>query len=404
MILIFGILVVLAAGMVAMSDASAVRCSDDRNPIQSPRGSMACVFDDTLVKLLDRGWIIPPVPDIKELYAYESCGSDDEYYTYHASKDHPYEKVIPITHSITDGEFVKLCVQPYYKWFNIHLDTDTGGSITLEIPKNKIDLKQYDYYHCKHYVAIYDSDPRYVGIAGEQVAETAESRTLKFTYDEPLSAIISFGGYSIIDGTDYSQPNYCVKKSEAQIPGRAWWSYDIHLNLECEWPLNLNYTITGGGSVDKICAEHFSHERVTSVIIHLSDVTSLGYLTVDFPWRALADQRILGLDYPGIFGAANNSDPENCLAPEIIARSKTGQTFKFPIKDTNAIQIGYVQDPASVIDLEQVIDAVKPSNRTATDKFSGTYNKDPEHVTHETIYMEPFDKRIDGKFIGRCNK
>ena len=319
------------------------------------------------------------------------------------AKYHPYEKVIPITHSITDGEFVKLCVQPYYKWFNIHLDTDTGGSITLEIPKNKIDLKQYDYYFCKYYVAIYDSDPRYVGIAGEQVAETAESRTLKFTYDEPLSAIISFGGHSIIDGMDYSQPNYCVKKSETQIPGVAWRSYDRHLNLECEFPINLNYTITGGGSVDKICVIYFDYDRIMGVAIHLNNVTSLGYLIVDFPWYALAPQRIPGVNHPGIYGTVSNSDPENCIEPEIIARNKTGQTFKLPIKDTSYIGIGYERDGGSLIDLEQVIDAVKPSNRTATDKFYSSYAEDGEHGV-KSWRMEPFDKRIDGNFIGRCSK
>ena len=55
MIRIFGILAVLAVGMILIPDASAVRCSDDRNPIELPRGSMACVFDDTLAVLLDRG-------------------------------------------------------------------------------------------------------------------------------------------------------------------------------------------------------------------------------------------------------------------------------------------------------------------------------------------------------------
>ena len=56
---ILGILAVLATGMIAIPDISAVRCSEDKNPIQSPSGKTACVFDDTFARLLERGWGVP---------------------------------------------------------------------------------------------------------------------------------------------------------------------------------------------------------------------------------------------------------------------------------------------------------------------------------------------------------
>ena len=56
---ILGILVMLAVCMIAIPDASAIQCSEDKNMIESPHGKLACVFDDTLAKLLERGWDVP---------------------------------------------------------------------------------------------------------------------------------------------------------------------------------------------------------------------------------------------------------------------------------------------------------------------------------------------------------
>ena len=60
---ILGILAVLATGMIAIPDASAIQCSEDKNPIQSPSGKTACVFDDTFARLLERGWSMPTLDE-----------------------------------------------------------------------------------------------------------------------------------------------------------------------------------------------------------------------------------------------------------------------------------------------------------------------------------------------------
>ena len=421
MIRIFGILAILAVGMIIIPDASAVRCSDDRNPIQLPRGNIACVFDDTLAVLLDRGWIIPAIQDVEESYADESCGEDDEYYARHALKDYPYEKVTPITHSITDGKLVKLCVQPYYKWFNIHLDTDIAGSITLEIPKGAVDLRQYDYLDCENYVTGYDSDPRYVRITGEQIAQTAESRTLKFTYAEPLSTIISFGTHAVIDGIDYSGPNFCIKEYETggydpagHLPynepkeitkGKCFGKYGQILSTisNTSENIDLNYTITGG-QVDAICGSSYTAiedgELVTrgdSVEIYLSNVPSLEYLTIDIPWSVLTPQQTHRTDPNSYPHGGAFCDMENNITSQIIARTPEHQTFQFPIQtDTSKIFMYKTHNSAKTHDFSRIIASIMPSGMPHDD-FKPIY-RDEIGVWH----IEPFDKRVDGRFIEFC--
>ena len=416
MIRIFGILAILAVGMIIIPDASAVRCSDDRNPIQLPRGNIACVFDDTLAVLLDRGWIIPAIQDVEESYADESCGEDDEYYARHALKDYPYEKVIPITHSITDGKLVKLCMQPYYKWFNIHLDTDIAGSITLEIPKGAVDLRQYDYLDCEKYVAGYGSEPRYVSITGEQIAQTVESRTLKFTYAEPLSAIISFGTHAVIDGIDYSGPNFCIKEYETggydpagHLPynepkeitkGKCFGKYGQILSTisNTSENIDLNYTITRG-QVDAICgSSHTTTEngelvtKGSSVEIYLSNITSLEYLTIDIPWSVLTPHK--GIYSNSYIPSSVFCDRENNIIPQIIARTPEHQTFYFPINtEISKISLYLPHNSSTKQHLSSIIASIMPSGMPHDD-FKPFY-RDEIGVWH----IEPFDKRVDGRFI-----
>ena len=399
MIRIFGILAILAMGMVAMSDASAVRCSDERSPIQSPHGKQACVFDGTLAVLLDRGWVIPAIQDIEEPYADESCGADDEYYARHAPKDYPYEKIMPITHSITDGKFVKLCVQPHYKWFHIHLDTDTAGSITLEIPKDAVDLRQYDYLDCEKYVAGYGSEPRYVSITGEQIAQTAESRTLKFTYAEPLSAIISFDTHTVIDGIDYSGPNFCIKEYEKGGHDPAghlpYNELKYHPTRKCDRLLDLNYTLTGG-HIDMICGIKGVVDRGLAVHIYLSGSTSLEYLIIDVPWDDLIPQRTRQVDHLHVYGDSAGYVGKNCNKG-IISRTIEHQTIKIPLGvNAHVIRMGYYQDSGGQDDFSRIIASIMPSGMPHDD-FRPIYY-DELGVPH----IEPFDKRIDGRFIELC--
>ncbi len=74
---ILGILAILAVGMIAIPDASAVRCSEDKNPIQSPSGKTACVFDDTFATLLERGWTAKTITTLENESTYFNSENSD---------------------------------------------------------------------------------------------------------------------------------------------------------------------------------------------------------------------------------------------------------------------------------------------------------------------------------------
>ncbi len=279
-----------------------------------------------------------------------------------------YTLVEPTTHTITGGTFEKLCVQLHYKWFNIYLDTDSGGSITLEIPKGIVNLKQYDYLDCH-------GDGRYnlegtldyqarKNFTVEQIAQTEQSRTFKFTYDGPVSEIEYFGAYGVFDGVDYSEPNNCIKEYEDNnydpLGHLPWNEPKTEERRPCPELLDLDYTITNG-NVDKICG---SYPHIF-VVFYFSNVTSGSELTVDIPWSNMRPYRTVdfGTEY---FFADTDAGAPRCYPPrELLFRTQEYQTFKIPIlPDADHVSIGHHNESRGMDELSEILDAVKPFDRS----------------------------------------
>ncbi len=297
----------------------------------------------------------------------QSTDADDPCHGAAVVAGHPYMLVEPITHSMTGGTFEKLCAQPHYKWFKIYLNTDAGGSITLEIPKSQVDLKQYDYRDCNDGGRYY-LDGKYDGytlknFTAEHLAQTDKSRTLKFTYEMPVSEISYFGAYGVFDGVDSSEPKFCINAYEQN-------NYDPTKRLPWNEPkpdppppcrvfLGLNYTITSG-QVDKICG----HALGEQVEFHLNNVASNAELTVDIPLVEMSPDGTGGFGWEFFVGDTYAGNPR-CEPPrELLFRNQEYQTFKIPLlADASYVKMGYsfsgIERP-----LSEVIAAVEPFDRS----------------------------------------
>ena len=303
----------------------------------------------------------------------QSTDADDPCHGAAEVAGHPYMLVEPITHSMTGGTFEKLCAQPHYKWFKIYLNTHAGGSITLEIPKSQVDLKQYDYRDCNDGGQYY-LDGKYDGytlknFTVEHLAHTDKSRTLKFTYDKPVSVISYFGAYGVFDGADYSEPKSCINAYEQN-------NYDPTKRLPwnepkpdpppppCQIFIGLNYTITSG-QVDKICGDSWGE----FVEFYLNNVTSNAELTVDIPLMQMRPYYTDILDNV-VFDRNTDADDSGCQPPrELLFRNQEYQTFKIPIlAGASYAYIGYVlYDYGSPRPLSEIIAAVEPFDRSKDD-------------------------------------
>ena len=270
---VIGVITLFVLGIVAASSASAEntqdkQCRDIHVLVERPSGSLACMTEKTAERAADRfGWKIiaeKTIPDSENSMFHDEISihddvkinttkeSTDMAQSYdddatlkeplkeHANQqdmndpcydatenvEYPYVLVEPINHSITSGDFVKLCAQSSYKGFKIYLDADdewlppeltrdeiihpqnyprtyAAGSITLEVPRDIVDQKHYDpdYLDCND--AYYQDGkydyPRYWNYKAEHIAQTDKTRTLKFTYEMPVSEISYFGSFAIFD-------------------------------------------------------------------------------------------------------------------------------------------------------------------------------------------------------------
>ncbi len=318
--------------------------------------------------------------------------------------------VEPLSHSITDGEFLGFCADIHYKWFAIYLDTDTGGSITLEIPKDIVDLKQYDYLDCYRNSYSFDGkrlhESRY---SVKQVAQSDDSRTIEITFDKPVGRIQYFGAYGIFDGVDYSQPNYCIDEYEKNGHDPAGHLPRVEPNYmpdppECPDLLDLNYTITGG-RVDKICGNFFENFeegypiRNRSLDIHFSGIRSLEYLTIEIPWYALTPDRILGL-YDLVTWDKRFADSKDCISTEIVAVTPEYYTLKIPVEANEKLLTygGWANDNIQWKDISEIVDSIRPP-KTPLD------SPDPMYYDSKfkRLQIAPFDKNVDGKSVRYCD-
>ncbi len=194
-----------------------------------------------------------------------------------------YRTIEPLDYSITGGKFHGLCAEPDYLWYNISLETQDAGSLTITIPKDQLDLKQFDYESCYandlHTNLAFDRNT-----AVTQIAQTDNSRTLKFVWSEPIDYIDYFGTYAIIDGVDYSEPNWCIGLVES---GQK--SAEIHIKTLDELydeycsgaEIMLNHTLDHG-TVKRFCSPYHA-----GFLIHTQNIDADAIFTIDVPYTVL---------------------------------------------------------------------------------------------------------------------
>ncbi len=224
--------------------------------------------------------------------------ADTQCKEYYLPNQYQYEIITPLDHSITNGKFLQLCAEPNYLWYKIYLDTLEAGSLTITVPKDQLDLKQFDYESCypNDLKTNIDYDRT---ITVTQIAQTDTSRTLKFTWIDPITFIEYFGTHAILDGVDYSEPNWCIGlvdsflengENDRIIKNDNNWkmvnSSDVDIEKRnyvpdsyCPSQINLNYTISQG-SVDKICRD-VDNNMFT---FFTSDIINISKLTVDISY------------------------------------------------------------------------------------------------------------------------
>ncbi len=123
----------------------------------------------------------------------------------------------PTIHSIKGGDFVALCVVQEHYWFDVFLDTHSPGRMVIEIQKDDIDLRQFDFPHCLSPGNVWVRDDLNVlteSVAIRQIHETEHSRVLLISWDYSGVRMISYGGdinaYKLgIGGPD---PRQCVEE------------------------------------------------------------------------------------------------------------------------------------------------------------------------------------------------
>lgn len=273
-------------------------------------------------------------------YAEISC--DD-----HGADLYPYQSITPLDYSITNGKFVSLCANPDYLYYTINLDTTAAGSLIIEIPKESLDLKQFDYESCfpNDLSTNIDFD-RTTTVT--QIAQTDISRTLEFTWNEPIIHIVYFGTYAIIDGVDYSEPNYCIglvesgEKSEV-IEKATDWREDNY----CPEELNYDYEITNG-KVKKICYI----EGIYEIVYYLDNVTSPSILTIDMPYTHFP--RITKDNFYD-FIIMIDGEEHSYLSENLQNENSDYQTYeiKLPINSEILEIIGFVYTSAGLVESEE---------------------------------------------------
>ena len=216
-------------------------------------------------------------------FIYEPVGPHEcEVFPYGVVSFFPTE---PLDHTIEGGEFVTLCVSPEHYWFDVFLHTHSPGSLTVEIPKDAVDLKQFDFPRCLSPGHVFVRDDYYTppgSVTISQVSQTEYSRTLWIVWDYPGVEKISYAGSDLdvciskhIEGTydpsEYTMhENYAIKTAESVCNGRH------HIKM------NFAHNITTG-SVEMMCL----NKEALEIIL---DVEEDGHLLLDIPNERVVQQ------------------------------------------------------------------------------------------------------------------
>lgn len=238
----------------------------------------------------------------------------EDNYRYDPTYPYRYKSIEPLAYSISNGEFIQLCIEPEYLWYEIYLDSQEPGNLTLTIPKITLDLKQNDHPSCIPFD--FTTEPKHQKIQARQISQTEESRTIQFAWDAPIRKISYFMAYEVIGDADYSEHRLCLDNPKSIRPNT-----NIAIDMEyqkytphpyCHEEINLDYFISIG-SVQKICAAKY----VGLVEFFLDGVDSSGILifnnTYDYHPKDNTDFNQIaftanGYELPGLATIENKKD------------------------------------------------------------------------------------------------
>ena len=253
--------------------------------------------------------------------------------------------MVDLKYIMRTGKVQTFCVQPDYRWFEIHLQTQGPGTLTVEIPKDIVDLRQFDYPTCHAESHIYTDLRTIDKTTMKQIAQTDSSRTIQFIWEKPLSKVGSFGAYGVFDGVDYSEPNYCINKVESGEKSAEFEEEIPDLKpakiMTCPEPF-LNYTITNG-NLDGICSgpkdiygsDDYADDPIGSsfsIGFRTSNVTSDAVLIIDIPWVEMRPNHWWGFIDLGGFDR-DVTDPGCSRFIQLLNVTADYRTFKVPIHE-----------------------------------------------------------------------
>ena len=204
----------------------------------------------------------------------------------------------PTIHYIDGGDFVALCVMPERYWFDVFLNAHSPGLMVIEIPKDAIDLRQFDFPHCLSPGHVWVRDDLNVptkSVTINQIHETEHSRILQIAWDYSGVRMISYGGaidaYRNWHFTDNDHPGQCI---EEYVSGGHDPSESIrHVSVgEVERYVCHDYgrftmvdfvrNITTG-SVESMCLDKY-------LLVFVLDVEDDGHLLLDMPRDVLSHE------------------------------------------------------------------------------------------------------------------
>ena len=206
----------------------------------------------------------------------------------------------PTIHYIDGGDFVALCVMPERYWFDVFLNAHSPGLMVIEIPKDAIDLRQFDFPHCLSPGHVWVRDDLNVptkSVTISQIHETEHSRILQIAWDYSGVRMISYGGVHYGAGydpyrtgyyADNDHPGQCINE---YVSGGYDPSESIrHVSVgEVERYVCHDYgrfamvdfvrNITTG-SVESMCLDKY-------LLVFVLDVEDDGHLLLDIPHDVL---------------------------------------------------------------------------------------------------------------------
>ena len=260
--------------------------------------------------------VIPAYADSPQAFAEHNnthVNVDDICSNSHIASHTQYTKIQPLNYSITDGTLVALCGTQEYFWFDIFLETDSAGQLTIEIPKSQLDLKQFDYHDCKDtgLFFVYDTNDVATHLIGKQISQTDTSRTIQIAWNSPVSQIIYFSAAALLYNDELgrsigiSQPQVCIVQYESNnydptkpIPP-DFDKINERLIDFCSKPylakVHLPYEITTG-TIDTICVSLHGH-----FFYIILDVDADGHIILDMPNELVR---------PGAFSVHHNFDTD----------------------------------------------------------------------------------------------